>query len=231
LRTIVVSVISENRFPISPGDVGSVRMVTVDGTSLYEEFQRHHVVPPLVMDAIALGRRFGFTYSVHPATGRLLAALAAGVANGVIGETGTGTGAGVAWMLSAASPATRVVSVELDVDRAAAAAALFASDDRVTILQGDANALASHGPFDLLVLDAPSTPGPLEWASLEPTVHLRPNGLLVKDDLWPMTSWPPTTFDGAVDVQRQRWFEHPHLFTTEVTVAERYAVLIARRRP
>ncbi len=204
--------------------------MTVDGTSLYDQFQ-HHVVPPLVLDAVAVARRFDFGYSVHPATGRLLAALAGGVGDGVIGETGTGTGAGVAWMLSAASRTTRVVSVEIDVERAAATAELFSDDARVTILQGDANDLAAHGPFDLLVLDAPSTPGPLDWATFDPLVQLRPHGVLVKDDLWPMTSWPPTTYDGTADLQRQHWLEHPDLLTTEIKVADGYAVLVARRRP
>jgi hypothetical protein len=101
----------------------------------------------------------------------------------------------------------------------------------VTILEGDANQLAQHGPFDLLVLDAPSTPGPLAWDSLDPIAHVRPNGMLVKDDLWPMTVWPPRTFDGAEDVARAAWFGHPALFTTEVVVAEGFSVLLARRRP
>ena len=203
----------------------------MDGTARYAAFARRHPVPPLVLEAVALAERHGFTYTVHPATGRLLAALAGGVQGGVIGETGTGTGAGVAWMLSAAPADTRIVSIELDPDQAAAATGLFAGEPRVTILQGDANGLAAHGPFDLLVLDAPSTPGPLEWSTLDPTVHLRPHGVLVKDDLWPMTSWPPASHDGADDVQRARWLDDPRLLATEVTVADGQAVLVARRRP
>jgi predicted O-methyltransferase YrrM len=205
--------------------------MTINGTDLYDEAAIGRSLPPLVAEAVALARRFDFPYTVHPATGRLLASLAGGISGGVVGETGTGTGAGVAWMLSAAPPTTRIVSIELDGDRAAAAAALFRDHANVTILHGDANELAEHGPFDLLVLDAPSTPGPLWWESLDPTARLRPGGLLVKDDLWPMTTWPPTSFDGTDDLQRVRWFEHPALLTTEVTVAEGYAVQIARRRP
>lgn len=48
----------------------------------------------------------------------------------------------------------------------------------------------------MLVLDAPSTPGALHWRSLDPTVQLRANGVFVKEDLQPMTSWPPRSFDG-----------------------------------
>jgi len=206
--------------------------VTMNGTSLYEGLAAAGRVPPLVLEAVDQARQLDFDYCVHPATGRLLSVLAAGVsATGVIGETGTGAGAGVAWMLSTASTTTRIVSVELDQARARAATALFAEYPNVTIVHGDANLLAAHGPFDLLVLDAPSSPGPLHWETLDPTIQLASNGLLVKDDLWPMTSWPPTTYDSSVDDQRVRWIEHPDLFTTEMTVADGYAVLVGRRRP
>jgi predicted O-methyltransferase YrrM len=205
--------------------------MTVNGTGMHDQVARHGYVPPLVLDAVAVAKRLGFNYSVHPATGRLLASLASGIAHGVIGETGTGTGAGVAWMASTAPPGTRIVSIELDERRAAVAEELFAGQANISVLHGDANGLADHGPFDLLVLDAPPTPGPLHWHELDPTVQLTPNGVLVKDDLWPMTSWPPTTVDGALDEQRVRWFEHPDLLATEVTVAPGCAVQIARRRP
>lgn len=203
--------------------------MTTEGTDRYATVIDH--VPPLVRDAVSLAKRFDFAYTVHPATGRLLSALAGGVGPGVIGETGTGTGAGVAWMLAGASPQTRIISIELDQRRATATAELFAQHPNVTILQGDAGDLAEHGPFDMLVLDAPTSEGPLHWENLDPSVHLRANGLLVKDDQWPMTTWPPTTFDGAPDERRIRWLEHPDLFTTEVTVADGFSVLLGRRRP
>ncbi|HEX4633485.1 MAG TPA: hypothetical protein VH163_06630, partial [Gemmatimonadales bacterium] len=98
-------------------------------------------VPPLVLGAVELARRFDFTYTVHPMTGRLLAALAGGI-RGTIGETGTGTGASVGWMLSTAPPETSIVSVEVDDDRAKAAADLFRNERQVTILSADANELA-----------------------------------------------------------------------------------------
>lgn len=205
--------------------------MTHEGTAMYSHLGPTDA-PPLVLDAVAIARRQGFDLCVHPATGRLLAALAGGVGDGVIGETGTGTGAGVAWMLSTASPSTRIVSIELDDERADAAAQLFAGHPNVTILHGEANELADHGPFDLLVIDSGDVvPGPLHRAQLDPTAVLRPNGVLFKDDLWPMAEWPPRTFDGGVDELRVRVFEHPDLLTTEVTVAEGYAVQLARRRP
>jgi len=204
--------------------------MTANGTERYAELDPTDV-PELVLRAVTIARRLGFPLSVHPSTGRLLAALAGGLDGGLIGETGTGTGAGVAWMLSTMSPDTRIVSIELDAAQAAAAAELFADHPNVTILHGEANELAAYGPFDLLVLDTHCDPGPLHWQMLDPTTQLRPNGLLFKDDLWPMTSWPPLAFDGSVDERRRHWLEHPNLLATEVTVAEGFSVLLGRRRP
>ena len=76
---------------------------------------------------------------------------------GVIGETGTGAGVGLAWMAAGAAPDARIVSVERDTERSGAVAALFADDPRVTVLHGDAADIRDHGLFDLLVLDG----GPL----------------------------------------------------------------------
>ena len=205
--------------------------MTMKGTGMYAALGPPESVPPLVRAAVALAEELDFGYSVHPATGRLLSVLAAGVGEGLIGETGTGTGVGVAWMVSAAPSTTRIISVESDPDQAAAAAALFADHPNVTIVHGEANVLAAHGPFDLLVLDAPSSPGPLHWETLDPALQLTAGGVLVKDDVWPMTSWPPLAYDGSVDEQRIRWLEHPELFTSELTVADGYAVIVGRRRP
>jgi predicted O-methyltransferase YrrM len=52
--------------------------------------------------------------------------LAGGIGAGVIGETGTGGGVGLAWLASGAVPGARLVSVERDPERAAAARTLFA---------------------------------------------------------------------------------------------------------
>ena len=84
------------------------------------------VLPKLVEEAVDEALSIGFEFCVHPSTGRLLSVLASGVAvGGLIGETGTGTGAGLAWMVSA-NPRARFVSVEKDGARAAAARRVFA---------------------------------------------------------------------------------------------------------
>lgn len=205
--------------------------MTWQGTAKYQTFVERHHVPERVRQAIALAEEFDFELSTHPHTGRLLAALAGGVVAGRIGETGTGTGVGLAWMHDAVDDDTELFSVEIDEPRARATAELFSDCPNVTVLVGDANRLAEVGPFDMLVLDSPCESGPLHYTELDPLQQLRPNGLVFKDDQWPMTTWPPTTFDGSPCAFRPHWFDHADMFTTEVQVADGYSVVLSRRKP
>src|ERR1700761_6488053 len=116
------------------------------GTAAYDGLTD---LPPVVGRAADLARRLGFANSCRPEHGRLLHALAAGA--GRIGETGTGCGVGLAWLVSGARPGTQLFSVELDTGRAAQSAALFADLPQVTVFQGDWTEIAREAPFDLLV--------------------------------------------------------------------------------
>ena len=191
-------------------------------------------VPSLVRRAVDLGLRLGFEDSCLPETGRLLSALASGVAEGTIGETGTGCGVGLAWLVSGAQPGTRLVSIEIDPVRASASRELFAGCPGVTVLCGDAGELFERGPFDLLVLDGGAGAGKHGDDPVDPGRVLTANGTLVIDDFWPMTTWPPTLPSGELDTARLYWLEHPALFTAELATGARFqpvAVLVARRRP
>ena len=126
------------------------------GTAAYDGLSPGTDLPPLVERAVGLARRLGFANSCRPEHGRLLHALAAGAA--AIGETGTGCGVGLAWLASGARPATRLVSVEIDTERAGLVADLFADLPHVAVLPGDWREIYRAGPFDLLVLDGGGVP-------------------------------------------------------------------------
>ena len=102
----------------TPPATGPLAM-SPQGTAAYDGLTD---LPPLVERAVGLARPVGFANSCRPEHGRLLHALAAGA--GTIGETGTGCGVGLAWLASGARPGTRLVSVEIDAERAGLVAAL-----------------------------------------------------------------------------------------------------------
>jgi predicted O-methyltransferase YrrM len=198
--------------------------MSLNGTDAYDG---RDDLPPLVASAVAAARSAGFTKSCTPAQGRLLQLLAAGVGQGVIGETGTGCGVGLAWLASGAEPSTRLVSIELDPDRAAAAAAVFAHHPAVRVRPGDWRELAADGPFDLLVLDGGGQ-GKSGGPPIDPAEWLKVGGTLVMDDFTPFTAWPPM-YLGEVDTARLHWLQHPLLLTTEIRIAPDAASLVGVR--
>lgn len=181
----------------------------------------------LIASALELAASAGFTQSCTAAQGRLLQVLAGGVGDGTIGETGTGFGVGLAWLLSGAAAGTRLFSVDHDRTRHDLASALFADQPSVRLLHGDWRTLRAYGPFDLLVLDGGGQ-GKKDEPPLDPAEWVTIGGMLVMDDFTPFTSWPPR-FDGQVDRARLHWLDHPLLRTTEVRTAPDAATLIGVR--
>jgi predicted O-methyltransferase YrrM len=200
--------------------------LSLSGTASYAGWSS---LPHLVAAAVDRARRTGFDMSCRPEQGELLRVLARGVGAGVIGETGTGCGVGLAWLASGAAPEARLVSVERSPERAATAAELFAATPSVSVLTGDWSALRAHGPFDLLVLDGGGQ-GKGAEPPLDPAAWLRPGGVLVIDDFTPSSTWPPT-YAGAVDDARVGWLTHPALLATEIRLAPDLATLVATHLP
>lgn len=174
--------------------------------------------PPMVQQAIAVARRLGFPLTREeaepgggpsaslPGTGRFLAMLAAGCTAGLIGELGTGTGIGAAWMASAMPADCTLVTAELDPERAAAARELFAEDPRVEVVTGDSRAaIGARGPYDLLFSDGGGEHGRamVGW--------LRVGGRIVCDDVT-----PGRPVDG--DPKREFFFRTPGLQSVEVVL-------------
>lgn len=185
-------------------------------------------LPPLVRAAVALASSQGFDHSCAPEQGRLLSVLAQGWTGHRIGETGTGCGVGLAWMVEATDASTPLVSVERDPVRAAASAAVFADRPNVRVLRGDWRELRGHGPFDLLVLDGggkgkePGDDPPLDPAD---DGWLAVGGTVVLDDFTP-GDHP----DGSAhDDTRRYWLGHPSLQATELRLSPTLATLVGYR--
>jgi predicted O-methyltransferase YrrM len=110
---------------------------------------------------------------------------------------------------------TRLVTVEADAARASAAAELFETDKRVTVLRGDALELAAHGPFDLVYCDA--GPGKINHQGI--TISMtRPGGLILLDDL------TPTRAD------LEWWLHSPDVAAAKIWVTPQFGAILAVRR-
>jgi predicted O-methyltransferase YrrM len=199
--------------------------MAISGTDAYDTTGH---LPPLVERALAAARAHGFPYSCRPEQGRLLHALAGG-ARGLVGETGTGFGVGLAWLASGAAEGVRLVGVERDPGRARIAAGLFADRPEVEILTGDWRRIGERGPYDLLVLDGGGQ-GKAPWDTAADVERLLvPGGTVVVDDFTPATTWPPL-HEGAPDLARLHWLEHPALRATELRLAPDLSAVVGTRR-
>jgi predicted O-methyltransferase YrrM len=177
------------------------------------------VTPRLVERALAEAARTGFTRSCSPETGRLLQVLAGSRGLERVAEIGTGCGVGSAWLLSALDPDVAFYTVELDDERAAAAAELLAEDEAATVLHGDwREVLAEEAPFDLLFADGGRAKYHEEVVGL-----LAPGGMLVLDDLTPGYTDP--------DPVRELWLRHPRLIAVELQVSSREAAVVGTLQP
>ena len=198
--------------------------MSVGGTSAHRPVRD---LPALVARAVELANDLGFSNSCRPEQGRLLQALAAG-ATDRIGETGTGCGVGLAWLLAGRRNGVRVVSVERDEERARHAAALFEDVPDVEVLCGDWTRIHERAPFDLLVLDGGG--GGKHGSAADVDRLLRRGGTVVIDDFTPASTWPPQ-HEGKPDAARLHWLTHPSLLSTEVRLAPDLSTIVASRRP
>jgi predicted O-methyltransferase YrrM len=203
---------------------GRLAKMAVGGNSAYRD---QAVLPDLVRTAVALAEAQGFDHSCRPEHGRLLSVLAAGKTGARIGETGTGCGVGLAWMLCSADPVSAFITVEIDRERASASAELFKPFDNVTVLPGDWTQLHDHGPFDLLVLDGGGKgKDPTVDSPIDPTERwLTIGGTVVLDDFIPAGQPGASDHDPA----RQYWLGHPALHATEIRLAADLATIVGVR--
>ena len=175
-----------------------------------------------------------FERSSIPEIGRLLAALAASRRHGRLAEIGTGTGVGSAWVLSAMGPEASFVTVEVDDDRAAACARLFAGLPNVRVLHGDWHeVLPPEAPFDLLFFDGGgwkrSPPAQMRAESERALELVAAGGIVAMDNLTPEHLWPPDAPNWP-DALREFWLGNDALMATEIlTTPETSAILAVKR--
>jgi predicted O-methyltransferase YrrM len=182
-------------------------------------------LPPLVQRACIVARSMGFALTRAesagtgsaslPGTGRFLAMLAAGCAGGQIGELGTGTGVGSAWIAGAMPADCTLITAEIDEQRAEAARELFADDPRVRVITGDAfPEISARAPYDLLFSDGGTSSGTGGLIGL-----LRIGGRIVMDDVTPATLLPPDSPYLSGDPKRE-FFGDPRLVSAEVVLPD-----------
>jgi predicted O-methyltransferase YrrM len=197
--------------------------VSSTGTASYEGAEG---LPEAVVIAVQLAKDLNFDNSCRLEQGRLLYTVAAGRRGGVIGETGTGCGVGLSWMLSAVGNSARLFSVEIDRERAPACQELFKNYSNVSVENADWVTLLDHGPFDLLVLDGGGSGKNGVPVAVDEVLNV--GGTLVIDDFTPFTDWPPT-HNGQVDGVRLFWLNHPNLLATEIRLSEDLSTIVAVR--
>ncbi|MGW3723950.1 transferase [Streptomyces sp. NPDC000851] len=106
------------------------------------------------------------------------------------------------------------MSVERDPERAGIAAEVFADRPEVEVVTGDRRRIEDYGPYDLLAFDGGGTAKAADDTPADPARLLTPGGTIVIDDFTPAADWPPL-HEGAVDLPRRYWLEHPALKTVE----------------
>lgn len=140
-------------------------------------------LPGSIRAAYERASRTGFQLACEVEVGRLLAALAAAVpGGGRILEIGTGTGAGLAWLVHGLGARSDVEVVTVELDHEVQRTALSAPwPPWVRFESGDgARAVGGLGQFDLIFPDAPGG----KISGLHQTVAaLRRGGVLIVDDM------------------------------------------------
>jgi predicted O-methyltransferase YrrM len=146
---------------------------------------------PEVLEAIQKDtEELGFMMPSEPKTGALLAALAASKPGGRLLELGTGTGLGIAWLLTGMDADARLDTVDIEANVVAVARRHLAADSRVTfhVMDGaEFMSRSAQSQFDLIYADA----WPGKFSHLDQALSLlRTGGSSFIDDLLPQPNWP-----------------------------------------
>jgi len=169
-------------------------------------------LPEIVHAAHRRASDAGFVLSCEPGVGRLLGALAAAVPpTGRILETATGVGC--AWFVHGLAGRTDVEVVSVEIDPAAAIAAMGDWPPWVTLRTADVLGLyPCIGTFDLTFADSPGG----KWAELDRAIAaLGPGGVLLVDDMDP-PAWMNDEHRVKTGEVREILLAHPGLLAAKL---------------
>jgi predicted O-methyltransferase YrrM len=126
------------------------------------------------------------------------------------------------------------VTVEVDDERAAACALLFADCSNVRVLHGDWHEmLPPEAPFDLLFFDGGgwkrSPPAQMRAESERAVELVAPGGVVAMDNLTPEHLWPAGG-PAWPDALRELWLGSDTLVATEVMTAPDSSAIVAVKR-
>lgn len=199
--------------------------------------------PPLVIEAEKLAEELGFPLlpegrpvghegpasACVPPMGRLLMTLVASKPGGRIGEFGTGSGVGSAWMVSGLQGGAVLVTCDIDADLIRQVKELFKGRAEIDIRHtGWETMMANEPPFDLLFMDSGVAEAlvPDRWDEITELVCL--GGQIVFDDLVPIELWPDD-WSERVDMKREFALRNPRVVSTEVGLTSLASALIVTR--
>jgi len=196
------------------------------------------VIPPHVQAARAAAPRVGFGLVAGEGDngtacltefGPMLAVLAAMKPAARIAELGTGVGVGTAWLLSGMTPGSTITTVEIDAQRAAIAAELFADQSNIDVIVGDwRDVLPAIAPFDLVFLDG-GYAAELDENRRTCLIDLVAiGGVLILDDVTPEEYWPDA-WQGQRDRKREFALRDDRLLSSEFRVTNREGGLLCVR--
>ncbi len=162
--------------------------------------------------------------------GSLLRTICLSLDGAKIGEIGTGAGVGTAWLASGLTPRSTLTSVEIDTRRYRAVSALFAGHESVRLLNGDwRGEFKTQAPYDLLFADGGGvgSSSPSDWEEISNLI--RPQGIIVLDDLTPEEMWPPS-WQGKPDPKRELAFKSGYFHSTEIRTGKQTSALLMVRK-
>lgn len=199
--------------------------------------------PPLVIEAEELAEELGFPLlpegrpvgsegpasACIPSMGALLMTLAASKPGGRIGEFGTGSGVGSAWLASGLQQGAVLVSCEINDELFRHVKTLFSNRADIDLYHmAWEEMMATEMPFDLLFMDS-GVAGMLEpnrWDEITELVNI--GGQIAFDDIEPIVLWPDD-WSERVDMKREFALRNPRVVSSEVGLTDVSSALIVTR--